>query len=188
MRIWRPASNLKSHQRASAEEGRLGYHPPVRQAGRHDDPPHGRVDLGIGLRVICSGSHPGPLPATEIIAPRPTLPHLACAGVAAHARARQGRSSPGGGFAPEPRAPSSPPLLFTGGPARATKQPRGASADATRDLKLDSDKAGPPMCGAPRTGAAKGGSLTAPPLSGADSDWTHRGPRCRPDRARDRPG
>ena len=55
----------------------------MRQAGRHDDPPHGRVDLGIGLRVICFGSHPGPLPATEIIAPRPTLPHLACAGVPA---------------------------------------------------------------------------------------------------------
>jgi hypothetical protein len=83
MRIWQPASNLKSHQRASAEEGRLGYHPPVRQAGRHDDPSHGRVDLGTGLRVICSVSHPGPLPATEIIAPRPTLPHLACAGIPA---------------------------------------------------------------------------------------------------------
>jgi hypothetical protein len=83
MRIRQPASNLKSHQRASAEEGRLGYHPHVRQAGRHDDPLHGRVDLGTGLRVICSVSHPGPLPATEIIAPRPTLPHLACAGVPA---------------------------------------------------------------------------------------------------------
>ena len=58
--------------------------------------------IGTGPRVNCHVSHPGPLPATEIIAQQTTLPRLACAGTPTHLRALRGRSLPGGGLTPEP--------------------------------------------------------------------------------------
>ena len=185
MRAWQPASNLKSHQWASAEEGRLGYHPPVRQAGRHDDPLHGRVDLGIGLRVICSVSHPGPLPATEIIAPRPTLSHLAWPGYPPKRGLGKGglRREEGLHLSPGRRpARHCYSLVGRRGPLSSPAEPRRmrlaiSSWTRTRLAPPCAVRHGPEL---PRV------VRSLLPLSPEPTRTrTHRGPRCRLDRARD---